>query len=98
CVRNDGAVRDLADDCSVEIPVQISKKGIKPKKVGNCPRFLRGLFQSVKESDRLTVEAVRHKSYEFALQALTINPLVPSLDAAKKFLDRIIREEKLELH
>jgi 6-phospho-beta-glucosidase len=98
CVRNNGAVRDLADDCSVEIPVQICKKGIKPRKVGNCPRFLKGLFQSVKESDRLTVEAVRHKSYEFALQALTINPLVPSLDAAKKFLDRIIREERLELH
>lgn len=98
CVRNDGAIRDLPDDCSVEIPVQVSKKGIKPRKVGNCPRFLRGLFQSIKESDRLTVEAVRHKSYECALQALTINPLVPSLDAAKKFLDRIVREEHLELH
>ena len=98
CVRNDGAIRDLPDDCSVEIPVQVSKKGLKPRKVGSCPRFLRGLFQCVKESDRLTVEAVRHKSYEYALQALTINPLVPSLDAAKKFLDRIIREERLELH
>ena len=98
CVRNNGAIRDLADDCSVEIPVQVSRKGIKPRKVGNCPRFLKGLFQSVKESDRLTVESVRHKSYEFALQALTINPLVPSLDAAKKYLDRIIREERLELH
>jgi len=98
CVRNDGAIRDLPDDSSVEIPVQISRKGIKPRKVGNCPRFLRGLFQAVKESDRLTVEAVRHKSYEFALQALTINPLVPSLNAAKKYLDRINREERLELH
>jgi 6-phospho-beta-glucosidase len=98
CVRNDGAIRDLADDCSVEIPVQVSRKGIKPRKVGNCPRFLKGLFQSAKESDRLTIEAVRHKSYECALQALTINPLVPSLDAARKFLDRVIREERLELH
>lgn len=98
CVRNDGAVRDLPDDCSVEIPVQVGKKGLKPRKVGSCPRFLKGLFQAVKESDRLTVEAARHRSYEYALQALTINPLVPSLDAAKRFLDRLIKDEQLELH
>ncbi|GMU93493.1 MAG: 6-phospho-beta-glucosidase [Candidatus Hydrogenedentota bacterium] len=98
CTKNEGAIRDLPEDCSVEIPVEVSKKGIRPRKVGSCPRFLRGLFLMVKESDRLTVEAVRHKSYEYALQALTINPLVSSLDAARRFLDRLIREEHLELH
>ena len=98
CVRNDGAIRDLPDDCSVEIPVELGKKGNKPRKVGSCPRFLRGLFIALKESDRLTIEAVRHKSYECALQSLTINPLVPSLDAARKYLDRLIRDEHFELH
>jgi 6-phospho-beta-glucosidase len=98
CVRNGGAIRDLPDDCSVEIPARVSDKGIKPRKVGSCPRFLRGLFMAVKECDRLTVEAVRHKSYEYALQALTIHPLVPSLGAARKFLDRLIKEEGVELH
>jgi 6-phospho-beta-glucosidase/maltose-6'-phosphate glucosidase len=98
CVRNDGALRDLPEDCSVEVPVRISKQGLEPRRIGDCPRFLRGLFHSVKESDRLIVEAVRHKSYESALQALTINPLVPSLDAARGFLDRIIREESIELY
>jgi 6-phospho-beta-glucosidase len=98
CVRNDGSIRDLPSDASVEVPVTVSKKGIKPRKVGSCPRFLKGLFMSTKESDRLTVEAVRHRSYECALQALTINPFVPSFEAAKAFLDRLIKEEKLELH
>ncbi len=98
CVPNKGAVRDLPDDCSVEIPVRVNRDGLKPRKVGSFPRFLKGLFMSVKESDRLTVEAVRHGSYEYALQALTVNPLVPSLDAARKFLDRVIREENFELH
>ena len=98
CVRNDGALRDLPEDCSGEVPVRISKQGLEPRRIGDCPRFLRGLFYSVKESDRLIVEAVRHKSYESALQALTINPLVPSLDAARGFLDRIIREESIELY
>ena len=98
CLRNDGSIRDLPDDCSVEIPVTVSRRGMKPHKVGGCPRFLRGIFQAVKESDRLTVEAVRHKSYDLALQALTIHPLVPSLDAARRYLDRIIKDDSLELH
>lgn len=98
CVRNDGAIRDLPDECSVEIPVHISKKHFKPHAVGNCPRFLKGLFTSIKESERLTIEAAYHKSYECALQGLVINPLVPSLQAGKKFLDRIIKDESIELH
>ncbi|MDX9971872.1 MAG: hypothetical protein RBU21_02665 [FCB group bacterium] len=98
CIRNGGAIRDLPDDCSVEVPAKVSRLGWEPRAVGNCPRFLRGIFLSVKESDRLTVEAVRHRSYEYALQALTINPLVPSLEAAKKYLERVVKEEKIELH
>ncbi len=98
CVRNEGALRDLPEDCSVEVPVRVGKQGLEPRRVGDCPRFLKGLFHSVKESDRLIVEAVKHRSYESALQALTINPLVPSLDAARAFLDRIIKEESIELH
>ena len=97
CVRNDGAIRDLPEDCSVEVPVDVSKHGLKPRKVGDCPHFLRGLFVSVKESDRLTVQASVHKSYEYALQALTVNPLVPSLDSAKAYLDKLIKDEHLEL-
>jgi 6-phospho-beta-glucosidase len=98
CVENQGAIRDLPDTSSVEVMTEVSKDGLVRPKVGNCPRFLKGLFLSVKESDRLTVEAVLHRSYEYALQALTINPFVSSLDRAKAFLDRIIKDEKLELH
>src|SRR5690606_12447132 len=86
CVRNNGSIRDLPDDSSVEIPATISKKGIRPRKVGSLPRFLKGVLLATKESDRLTVEAVVHKSYDYALQALTINPFVPSLETAKRFL------------
>jgi 6-phospho-beta-glucosidase len=66
--------------------------------VGDSPHFLKGLFQTVKESDRWLVEAVLHKSYEYALQALTINPLVPSLETARAYLDKIVQTEELELH
>lgn len=98
CVKNDGAIRDLPEDCSVEVPCRVSEKGLKARRVGNCPHFLKGLFVAVKESDRRTIEAAMHQSYEYALQALTINPLVPSLDSAKRFLDMLIKQEKLNLH
>ncbi len=97
CVRNGGAIRDLPADCSVEVPVEVGSQGVQARKVGNCPLFLKGLFESVKQSDRLAVEAVRHKSYEYALQALAIHPLVPSLEAARRFLDRVVKDEKLAL-
>jgi 6-phospho-beta-glucosidase len=98
CVRNGDSIRDLPENCSVEIPVTVSSKGVKPAKVGSLPRFLKGMYIAAKESDRLTIEAVKHKSYEHALQALTINPFVPSMETAKKYLDTVIREDKLELH
>ena len=98
CVRNGGAIRDLPGDCSVEIPVEVNNESIKARHVGDSPHFLKGLFQTVKESDRWLVEAVLHKSYEYALQALTINPLVPSLETARKYLDKIVLSEELELH
>jgi 6-phospho-beta-glucosidase len=98
CVGNNGSIRDMPDDASVEVPVSVGSHKLTPRKVGSLPRFLRGMFMAAKESDRLTIEAALHKSYDYALQALTINPFVPSVETAQKFLDRIIRDEKLELH
>ncbi|MBI2432651.1 MAG: hypothetical protein HYV26_07265 [Candidatus Hydrogenedentes bacterium] len=98
CLRNNESIRDLPANCSVEVPAIVCSGSVQGQKVGSLPRFLKGMYIAAKESDRLTVAAVCHKSYEYALQALAINPFVPSLDTAKKFLDQIIKEEKLELH
>ncbi|NLO34590.1 MAG: hypothetical protein GX117_14770 [Candidatus Hydrogenedentes bacterium] len=93
CVANNGAITDLPKNCSVEIPVRLTSKGIKARKIGMLPHFLRGIYCAMKESDRLAIKAVRHCSYENALQALVVNPFVPSLKKAQDFLDRCIRQE-----
>ncbi len=98
CVKNSGAITDLPEESCVEVPVTISAKGVKHRKIGMLPHFLKGLFCSLKESDRLAIEAVRHNSYENALQALAVNPFVPSLNKARDFLDRAIRQEGFVLH
>lgn len=93
CVPNRGAISDLSDEACVEIPVCVGDKGLRPRKMGMLPHFLKGVFSSIKESDRLIIEAVRHQSYDYALQALAVNPFVPSLGKAREFLDRVIRNE-----
>lgn len=98
CVPNMGSITDLPDEACVEIPVCVNNKGLRPRKVGLLPHFLKGVFSAIKESDRLIIEAVRHQSYDTALQALAINPFVPSLEKARGFLDRVIRNEHPELH
>lgn len=98
CIQNGEAIRDLPPNCSVEVPVRVGPGEFEARQVGNCPRFLKGLFIMVKECDGLVVKAVKHKSYEYALQALAINPLVPSLDTAKRYLDMVMKEESLDLH
>ncbi len=98
CIRNDGAVRDLPSDCSIEIFAKISGEGVRARTIGNCPRFLKGLFCMLKESDRLILEAVRRKSYDTALQAFAINPFVPSVEGARRFLEMLMKEEWLDLH
>jgi len=97
CVKNNGALKGLPDEAAVEVPGIVSKKGIQVRKVGESPCFLQGLFYSVKASERLTVEAVMQNSYDLALQALVIHPLVPSLSAARGFLDRMVEDENLTL-
>lgn len=98
CVRNGQSIRDLNKDSSVEIPNLVSRKTFTPRKVGSLPHFLKGLFHAAKESDRLAVEAVLHRSYDSALQALTVNPFVPSMEMARGFLNQLAKEEKLELN
>jgi len=51
----------------------------------------------VKAYEELTIEAGVNGNYDAALQALTVNPLVPSAMIAKKILDDIIEQNKYYL-
>ncbi len=98
CVPNRGSIRDLADDSSVEVPALVNCQGVKPRKVGMLPRFLRGMFSATKESERLAIEAVLNKSFDYALQALAVNPFVDSIQRARKYLEKVTKLEPLDLH
>ncbi|MFC1735428.1 hypothetical protein ACFL1X_04880, partial [Candidatus Hydrogenedentota bacterium] len=98
CTRNNGCLRGMPNDSIVETTATVSSDGIGIcKRVGESPAFLKGIFYSVKASERLTLEAIENQSYNKALRALAIHPLVPSLGLAHAYLDRIIEEENFVL-
>lgn len=93
-VKNNGTILDLPDDVVIETNAVIDRNGAHPINIGHVPTKIRGLMQSVKAYEELTIEAGVAGDYYTALQALTIHPLVPSSTVAKKILDDIINQNK----
>lgn len=81
----------LRENDVVEVPTYIDSNGIHPLLVkGEIPEECQGLLQVVKSYERLVIEAVKENSYEKALKALSIHPLVPGMEIAKAILDEYI--------
>lgn len=75
----------------VEIPSLVDGNGIHPIRVeGPIPEHCRALLQAVKGYERLAAQAALEQSYELALQALIVHPLVPDARVAKRILDDLI--------
>lgn len=93
-VLNNGTIKDLPSNVVIERNVIVGSQGAIPLNVGHLPLKIRGLVQSVKAYEELTVEAGVTGDYNIALLALVNNPLVNNSDAAKNVLDDILKENK----
>jgi 6-phospho-beta-glucosidase len=88
--RNNGAIAGIDDDSVVEISSVITKNGPIPLNVGKLPIAVNGLVQQIKTFERLTVEAAVDGDYGKAILALTLNPLTPSDEVAKRVVDELL--------
>ncbi|MBY0156364.1 6-phospho-beta-glucosidase [Cytobacillus oceanisediminis] len=95
--RNNGAIAGIPSESAVEVSCMITKDGPKPLAVGELPVSVRGLVQSIKSFERVTIEAALTGDYNTALLALTINPLVGSDRIAKKILDEMLEAHRTYL-
>ncbi|MDZ4993623.1 6-phospho-beta-glucosidase [Clostridium perfringens] len=93
-VRNNGAIEGIDDDSAVEVSCVITKDGPKPLAVGKLPVAVNGLVQEIKSFERLAIEAAVEGSYEKAVLALAINPLVRSDELAKTLVDELLEAHK----
>lgn len=89
-VPNRGTTPDLPDHVTLETNAMIDRNGAHPLAYGRLPVKIRGLIQSVKAYEELTVEAAVTGNYDTALLALSVNPLVPSAAAAEQILNEYL--------
>ena len=95
--RNDGAVPDQPADCAVEVTAYLGAQGARNVAFGPLPTAERGWLQVMKAMELLTIEAAVTGNYALALQAFTINPLIPSGATAKRVMDELFVAHKAYL-
>jgi 6-phospho-beta-glucosidase len=86
-VPNRSALPGMAADDVVETTCMVGSGVVRPFAMGELPKEDLGLIQSVKAYERLTIEAAVENSYDKALEALWLHPLVPGYDIARNILD-----------
>ncbi len=89
--RNGSALSYLQPDDVVEVPTYVHGGGLEPLAVGELPRSARSLVGQVKEYERTLVEAAVAGDAGLAAVALSLNPLVPGISAARDLLDEYRR-------
>lgn len=88
-VPNRGAIPNLPDEAAVEVPVMADAAGIHPISLGPLPDGIAKLLHTQVDVQLMAVEAAMRGSKELALQALLIDPVVNSAEAAVKLLDEL---------
>ena len=88
-VPNRGAIPQLPGDVVVEVPCSIAGGKVQPLPCSPLPAPIRGLVQSVKSYEELTIQAGVEGDEEAAILALNAHPLVPSFDIAQQLWEEI---------
>lgn len=95
--KNNGAISDLPYDCVVEVSSIITAAGPQAITWGSFEPSTRGLLQVMKAMEQVTIEAAVTGNYAKALQAFTINPLIPSGKIARELLNEMLIAHKKHL-
>ena len=94
CTANDGAISGLRDDDVVEITCDVSQNGVTPHGFGVVDEQNFELIRRVKIYERLASKAIREKSVQTAVEALTLHPLVNSYSLAKELVRQYLELNK----
>jgi 6-phospho-beta-glucosidase len=90
-VPNCGAIAELPGNVAVEVPCSIESGTVRPLPCSPLPATIRGLVQSVKSYEELTIQASVEGDDVAAVLALNAHPLVPDFEVAEKIWEDIKR-------
>jgi 6-phospho-beta-glucosidase len=85
-VANRGTFPFLEDDDIIEVPCRVDANGPQPLAVGTIPDHPRELIERVKIYERATVRAALTGDRDDLVEALALNPLVPTGDLAQQLV------------
>lgn len=88
--KNNGAIRELPEDSVVEVSSVITSDGPRPLSFTKLSISQRGQLQLMKSMEQTVIDAAVTGDYGKALQAFTINPLIPGGELAKDVLDEML--------
>lgn len=88
CVVNGNAINGLKADDVVEITCDITPQGVFPHYFEDVDEQNLELIRRVKIYERLASKAIREKSKQYAVEALTFHPLVNSYSLAKELVEK----------
>ena len=91
CTENGGAIPELRDDDVVEITCDITQDGAFPHRFDSIDGQHLEIIRRVKIYERLASKAIRTKSVQAAVEALTLHPLVNSYSLAKALIDEYMK-------
>jgi 6-phospho-beta-glucosidase len=92
-VANGDTLPELPADLVVEVPCQVDRAGARPLPVPPLTLHQLGLIASVRAAERAAIEAVTAGSYQAALRAFALSPLVNSARIARQVLDDLLRAD-----
>ena len=95
--KNNGALEDLPYDSIVEVSSVITSHGLEPINFGKFEPAPRGMVQMMKGMEETIISAAVTGNYNKALQAFTMNPLIPSGKIAKDLLNEMLIAHKKHL-
>ncbi len=92
--KNNGAVPFMDDDDVVEVKCELSRDGVKPKKVTVYNDYVVGLMRAVKAYEKLTVSAAINGDRDKALAALMVHPLIGGFEKAAPMLNEMLEANR----
>lgn len=92
-VPNGTTVGGLPGDLVIEANCVVDQAGARPLPAAPLGLHQLGLIGAVRASERAVAQALRSRSYDAALCAFTIHPLVSSEQAGRRLLDGLLADE-----
>lgn len=93
-VVNNGVINNLPDDFAVEAPIILNADGVHPLAMGNLPEPLARLLMLQVGEQRMVVDAAVNGSKKMAMQAMLMDPIVNSTEAAERIMEELWPENE----